>query len=367
MAHVVIGLQQNLEAAREIFFAESGGRARQLRFLVRRRGNQIGIYSAYPRDQQVAKMADGLAAELLQVLPFGEQLVHQSQHALGGTGFDRGHQFSEHLAAGESKQFAHLRFANLFATIRAGLFEQRQGVAQTAVGGARQYSQRARLGRKIFLLRYGCERLGDFREGERPEMKMLRAGANGIGQIFRLRRGHNEDDFIRRFLEGFQQGVRGFRREHVRFVEQDDLVAPAGWRVANHVAELAHLVDAAVGSGVNFEDVERIAGGDFAAGVALIARFGRRTVRAVQGLGQDARRGRFSHAPCARENVGMRHAAFADGVLQGAGDVLLAHDFSKRGRAKFSCDDLVAHPVSIDRPSGDYLSGELYSGLSAKR
>ena len=314
------------------------------------------------RDQQIAKMADGFAAELLQVLPFGEQLVHQSQYALGGADFDRAHQFVEHFAAGESEQFADLSFANVFAAVCARLLEQGQTVAQTAVRGARQHGQRARLGFQIFLFCDRSQRVADFREGERAEMKMLRAGADGIGQILGLRRGHNEDDFIGRLLERFQKRVRGFRGEHVRFVEEDDLVAPAGGRVAHHVAQLAHLVDAAIGGGVNFEHVEGIARGDFAASVALIARFRRRAVHAIQGLGQDAGRGRFADAARARKDIGVRDAPLADRVLQRARDVLLAHNFRKRERAPFPRDDLVAHPVFIQFSSGEYPWGDYLSG-----
>ena len=145
-------------------------------------------------------------------------------------------------------------------------------------------------------------------------MKMLRARTNRIGQIFRLGRGHDEDDFVGRLFERLQQRVRGFVGEHVRFVEDHDFVAAAGGRVAHHLAQFADLVDAAVGCRVDFDHVEGISEADFAAGIALVARFRGGPLRAVERLGQNARRGRFAHAARAGKNVGMRHAPGLDGV-----------------------------------------------------
>ena len=103
------------------------------------------------------------------------------------------------------------------------------------------------------------EGVGDFRERERAKMKMLRAGANGIGEILGLRRGHDENHFVGRLFERLEKRVGGFVGEHVGFVEDDDFVASAGGRVTHHVAQLANLVDAAIGGGVDFDHVERIA------------------------------------------------------------------------------------------------------------
>ena len=82
-AKIVVGMQQNLEKAREVFLAEKFGGLFQSRTLVRGRGNQLGIRSADARDEQVAEMADRFAAEMLQVLSVREQSVHEREYALG--------------------------------------------------------------------------------------------------------------------------------------------------------------------------------------------------------------------------------------------------------------------------------------------
>ena len=87
---------------------------------------------------------------------------------------------------------------------------------------------------------------------------MLRARANRIDQILRLRGGHNENHFVRRLFEGLQQRVGGFVGEHVRFIEDDDFVASARGRITHHVAQLANLIDAAIGGGVDLENIQRM-------------------------------------------------------------------------------------------------------------
>ena len=202
---------------------------------------------------------------------------------------------------------------------------------------------RARLRGQTFFRANFLQRVGNFGERKRAKMKMLRARTNRIGQIFRLGRGHHEDDFVGRLLERFQQRVGGFVGEHVRFVEDHDFVASAGGRVAHHLAQFANLIDAAVGRRVDFDHVEGISEADLAAGIALVARFRGGSLRAVERLGENARGGCFAHAARAGKNVGVRHAAGLDGVGQRARDVLLPDHVGKRLRTPFSRDDLVAH------------------------
>ena len=134
---------------------------------------------------------------------------------------------------------------------------------------------------------------------------------------------NHEDHAVGRLFERFQQRVGSFVGEHVRFVENHHFAAGSRRRVTDHLAQFANLVDAAVGSRVDFDDVERSAGGDFAAGIAHAAGFRGRSVHAIQRLGENARRGGFSHAARAGKNVSVRHAVVVDRVGQRFGYVLL--------------------------------------------
>ena len=343
-AQVLFRDQQNLKKSRQVLFRERGSSPRQSRAFFFGRGHELGIGPAYARDQQIAKMADGLVAELLQILSLAQQAMYQSERSLRRMRLDRGHQFVENFARHHAQQFAHLRFGNARPAEGARLLQKGKRHAHAAIGGARHHSQRARLGIEALpFVAIAAERVHNFTERQRTKMKMLRARADRIDQILRLRRGHNEDDFIRRLLQCFQQRVRGLRGEHVRFVEQNHFVAPACRRVTDHVAQLANLVDAAIGCSVDLEHVERIACRDFAAGIAFIAGSGSRTFGAVKRLRKNSRRGGLAHAARAGKNVRVRHAPGADGVLQRAGDMLLPGHIGKRLWAPFPRNDLIAH------------------------
>ena len=174
-------------------------------------------------------------------------------------------------------------------------------------------------------------------------MEMLRTRTDCVRQVLRLGGGENEEHALGRLFERFQQRVRSFLGELVGFVQDDHAVAPPGGGVADHLAQLADLVNAAIAGRVDFHDVQRATGGDVAAEAALIARLGRRPLLAVQRLGQDARRGRLSHAALAGKNVRGRDAPGLYGVCQRACDVLLPRDIFEPLRPPFPCNHLVAH------------------------
>src|SRR5260370_34956441 len=102
-------------------------------------------------------------------------------------------------------------------------------------------------------------------------MEMLRARADRINQILRLRGGHNEDHFVRRLLERLQQRVGSLVGEHVRFVEDDDLVAPAYRRITHHIAQLTNLANASLGGGIALETIHATSQSGLRAGRASSA------------------------------------------------------------------------------------------------
>ena len=103
---------------------------------------------------------------------------------------------------------------------------------------------------------------------------MLAARADGLGNVLGLGGGHHEDDVGGRLFEGLEQGVEGGVGDLVGFVEDVDLVAVAGGGVAGGVAQFANFVDAAIGGGVDLDDVDGVALADFDAGVAHAAGLG---------------------------------------------------------------------------------------------
>ena len=120
----------------------------------------------------------------------------------------------------------------------------------------------------------GAELADDVVELDGVKAEVLAARADGLGDVLGLGGGHHEDDVVGRLFEGLQQRVEGGVGDLVRFVEDVDLVLVARGAVAGGVAELADFVDAAVGGGVDFDDVDGGAGADLGAGLADVAGLG---------------------------------------------------------------------------------------------
>ena len=102
----------------------------------------------------------------------------------------------------------------------------------------------------------------DVDELDGVKAEVLAARADGLRDVFGLGGGHHEDDVVGRLLERLEQRVEGGVGDLVGFVEDVDLVLVARGAVAGGVAELADLVDAAVGGGVDLDDVDGVAGAD---------------------------------------------------------------------------------------------------------
>ena len=109
------------------------------------------------------------------------------------------------------------------------------------------------------------------------------------------------------------------------------LIAVAGWAITRGVAQFADFVDAAIGGSVDLDHIHRVPGANLGAGLANSARLGHWMVcgTAVQGHRQDAGDGGFADAAMPAEDVAVGNSLLLDGVLQGAGNVLLTDDFSE--------------------------------------
>jgi len=181
---------------------------------------------------------------------------------------------------------------------------------------------------------------------------VLTARSDGGGDLVRFRGAQHEDHPWRRLFDGLQQRVEGLTGDLVGFVDDENLVAVARRLVAHIFAQLAHFIDAAVGGGVDFNNVRSAAGGDFEAACAHPARRGRGAFDAVQAARQDARDGGLPGAALSRKNVTMGDAFLGDGVFEGGLDVLLVDHLPERLRPVFSSDYLV-HGAGECQAPGD--------------
>ena len=103
-----------------------------------------------------------------------------------------------------------------------------------------------RLGGKAFLGRDAFEVRHQRAGLDAAEVEPLAARQHGHRDLADLGRGEDEFGVRRRLLERLEQRVERRAREHVDFVEDVDLVAPAHRRVADRIVDLTHVVDAIV-------------------------------------------------------------------------------------------------------------------------
>ena len=157
----------------------------------------------------------------------------------------------------------------------------------------------------------------------------------------RLRRTHHKNGPLRRLFERLQQRVEGFVGDLMRFVDDENLEAVLCRPVADALAQFTHLVDAAIGRRVDFDDVHRTAVANFNASAAGKAWLRSWAGLAIQAARQNAGDSGFAGATLAGKDVAMRNALLCDGVGERAAHVFLPHQFRETGWAIFSGDDLV--------------------------
>ena len=144
---------------------------------------------------------------MLQIVPFGDEPVDERERPLGRLSVNRDNQLVEYVFCHDAEKFADLRVGDMVAAVRQSLFEQREGIAQAALGCAGHHRNRAGINFEIFGFRNSLDRVGNFLERERPKLEQLRARFDRVGEILGLRRRQNENHFFRRFLERLQQGI----------------------------------------------------------------------------------------------------------------------------------------------------------------
>ena len=167
-----------------------------------------------------------------------------------------------------------------------------------------------------------------------PEIESLqpredRSGA--LRDLLRLGGGEYEHHPRRRLFEDLEQRVPRFPREHVRFVDDVDLVATLGaGGVHGALAQVPRVVDAPVGGRVQLDHVEvGLAGPDPGARFALAARLAVLPVAAIQRHGQDPGGRGLAHTARAGEEIAVRRPAARHGPAQGGGHVILDEEIGE--------------------------------------
>lgn len=104
---------------------------------------------------------------------------------------------------------------------------------------------------------FGEVRGHDFGRGEMESIGLSTRG-DGDGNFVGLGGGHDKDCMGGRLFECFEKGVEGGFRKHVDFVDNVDFVLAEAWGNDGFLAQISDIVDAVIGRGIDFDDVEVI-------------------------------------------------------------------------------------------------------------
>ena len=213
--------------------------------------------------------------------------------------------------------------------------EQREPIAHRTIRQPPHREQHFFRDNNAFAFRNSTKMQRDLLRRNVAEIKSLAARLNRLRHLVRFRGAENELHMRRRLFHGLEQRVERGRREHVDFVDDVDAKLSTRWRESCTSDEIACVVDASVGSAVDFNHIEIFATENrIANGIA----FGQRFV-AIERASEDARHRSLAYAARATEEIGMRRSIGGDGILKRAGDRILADDLTEIARSVTACKD----------------------------
>ncbi len=129
----------------------------------------------------------------------------------------------------------------------------------------------------------------------------------------------------------------------MNFVDNENLVAGPGGKVADGFPQLANVVDPGIGGTVDLENIHAPAGGNLFAGRAAVTGLGGQALFAVKGFGQYARSGGFADAAGTGEQKRVMNPPGSDGVAQRLADMFLSDQVLETLRAPLAGQYQVRH------------------------
>ncbi len=273
--------------------------------------------------EQVADHRVWLGAALIQLGQAGQRVRHLAAH-------DLLEQVEHAIAIGQAQHVLDLPLADQSAAGQGNrLVEQGQAIAHGALGRPADQGERPWLDRDAFALGDGREIAHQLLALDPAQIEALAAGQHGDRDLADLGRGEDEDGLRRRLLQRLQEAVEGLLGQHMDLVDDIDLVAGRGWRIAHAVDQLADVVDAGMGRSVHLQDVDMPALRDRDARIAAAAGLGRGLALAVladavERAGDDPGGRGLADAADPGQQECMRDPASAQRIAQGADQGVLA-------------------------------------------
>ena len=278
--------------------------------------------------QQGPEIFQQFRQDLLHFLALFQQLAQGIQGPGQILLADPGHQFPEFFPAHQAQHLPD-RFRRNRTGHDTALVQETQGIPKSPVrlDGHEPQGFRFRLDFAAVghFGQMGCNLV----HSGPAEVEPLASGQDGIEDLLGLGGGQYEHHMLRRFLQGFQQGIEGIGGDHVDFVDDVHLVPAGRGRKIHLLPEFPDFVDAPVGSRVDFHHIRAGAFGDFPAAFTVVAGMGCGAFPAVQGLGQDPGSTGLPGTPGTGKQIGMGNPPGFQGVGEGLLDGTLAHQIVK--------------------------------------
>ena len=305
-------------------------------------------------DDEVAQSLQEVLREPARVVAALDHAVDDPEHRRGVGSRERLDGVVEQGRVGEAEQPGGVLVGD--AGLRSAghqLVQDAHRVADGAAPGPHHQRDRAAVGDDAFLLADLGEVGRQLTGRNQAERVVVHPRADGRDDLLRLGRGEDELHVRRRLLDHLEQRVGRPGAEHVRLVDDVDLVARRCRGEVCAFAQVTGVVDQTVGRRVDLDDVEAAAAArcQCEAGVAGAARSGRRTLRAVEAAGHDPRTRRLAAPPRAGEQVRVVGAVGLQRLLQGTGHVVLA-DHLGEGRRPVAAVERLGHGTDPSRRGG---------------
>ena len=257
---------------------------------------------------QVAQPLQQVFGEASRVLAGLDDLVDGGKHRSTVAGGERVDRLVEQRVRGVAEQRdREIVRDSVGSGATEQLVEHAQGVTDGAAARSYDQRQRGRLDGDAFLRAQRREVVAQQLRRYQPERIVVRTRADRADDLVRLGRREDELQVWRRLLDELEQGVETLTRDHVRLVDDVDLVRAVDRREERSLAQVTRVVDAAVARCVDLDDVDLlgcVVGGD--------------TVELAR---ENARAGRLAAAAGPGEQVRMVHAVVRERVLEGLGHV----------------------------------------------
>ena len=295
------------------------------------------------RQQQRAQMFRHLAGEHLGVQPPSQQFVDLQKRAAGVARKQRGGEIKEELAPRRAQHIAREGEVHLPVRVGKADVEDAEGVAHRAFGGAGDLVQGLFRGRAADAAQHHHHALDHGLHAQTPKIEALAAGEDGGGEPLRLGGGEDEHGVGRRLFQRFQKRVERAGGEHVYLVDDVDLVFGHRRGVLDLFAQIADLVHAVVGGGVDLDDVHAVFLLQLQAHIAFSAGVAVHGMQAVDGAGKHLGRGGLARAARAAEQIGVGHAPGLHLMAQRFYHGVLPDDLRKRLRPPCAVQCLIAH------------------------